>query len=60
VCSVECVDGFGAGGMWGVVSIVVGGLDVGSAVICVSAIVAIVEMLGGCILVVLGVFAIVV
>jgi hypothetical protein len=59
VCRVACVGGFGVGGRWGVVSIVVSGLDVGSAVISVLAIVVIVEMLGGCILVVLGVFAIV-
>ncbi len=58
MCSVECVDSFGAGGMWGVVSIVVSGLDVGSAFIGVLAIVVSVEMVVGCVLVVLGVFAI--
>jgi hypothetical protein len=57
VCSVECVDGFGAGDMWGVVSIVVG-VDFGGVVCSVLAIVVIVGMVGSCILVVVDVFAI--
>ena len=59
MCSVDRVDGFGVGGMWGVVSVVVGvGLGFGGVVISVLAIVVIVEMLVSCIFVVVGVFAI--
>ena len=59
VCSVECVDGFGVGGRWGVVSIVVGvGLSFGSVVVGVVAIVVNGEMVVGFTLGVLGVFAI--
>ena len=58
MCSVACVGGFGVGGRWGVVSIVVCGLGVGGAVCIVLAIVVCVEMVLGCIVVVLGVSAI--
>jgi hypothetical protein len=58
VCSVACVGGSGVGGRWGVVSIVVCGFGVGGAVCIVLAIVVCVEMVLGCIVVVLGVSAI--
>jgi hypothetical protein len=57
VCSVECVDGFGVGGRWGVVSIVVG-VGFSGVVFSVVAIVVIVGMVVSCIVVVVDVFAI--
>jgi hypothetical protein len=57
LCSVDCVDGFGVGGMSGVVSIVVG-VGFSGVVISIVAIGVVVEMVVGCILVALGVFAI--
>lgn len=59
MCSVVCVGGFGVGGRWGVVSIVVCGLGAGGAVCIILAIVGCVGMVVGCIVVVLGVSAIV-
>ena len=57
VCSVECVYGFGVGGRWGVVSIVVG-VGFSGVVISVVAIGVIVEMVVNFIVVDVGVFAI--
>ena len=51
--------GFGVGGRWGVVSIVVCCLGAGGAVCIVLAIVGCVGMVVGCVVVVLGVSAIV-
>ncbi len=53
-----CVGGFGVGGRWGVVLSVVCGFGAGGAVCIVLAIMVCVEMVLGCIVVVLGVSAI--
>jgi hypothetical protein len=57
VCSVDCVGGFGVGGRWGVLSIVVG-VGFSGVVTSVVAIGVVVEMVVNIIVVVLGVFAI--